>query len=58
MALLTLEAAITLRGLTFLFCNPFVSGEFHFRNFLRYSCQHSLFSYLINNETLFFQQFN
>jgi len=38
-----LEAAFTLSGSTLL-NNPFVFGEFLYRNFLRYSCQHNLFS--------------
>jgi len=58
LSLWSLEAALKQNGLTFLICNPFVFGEFHYRNFLRYSCQHSLFSNLKNNETLFYKQLN
>jgi len=42
----SLEAALTQNGLTFPICNPFVFGEKYYNFFLRYSCQHSLFSNL------------
>lgn len=42
----SLEAAFTQNGLTFLICNPFVFGEKYYNFFLRYSCQHYLFSNL------------
>ena len=41
----TLEAALTWDGSTFSH-NPFVFGEKYYNFFLRYSCQHYLFSYL------------
>ena len=54
----SLEAALTQNGLTFPICNPFVFGEKYYNFFLRYSCQHSLFSNLSNNETLLNNRFD